>query len=207
MRILIPASGVTAVVDETAAFGVRDLETGGFLLVPRSSSADGGSPVAVIALAGDTGIVRDRRLFQISERALDRIFAFADDHDLWIPAQFHSHKVDAFLSRADQRHGLCVEEFISAVIPTYASPPRDLARWGMVAVCVRRVARHRAGTCHRRDRRGGPVRRGWCPWRLTIRARCCWRNTQPEHRSPRSNAGLRPARSWCPRIPRFRSAR
>ena len=130
MRILIPASGVTAVVDETAAFGVRDLETGGFLLVPRSSSADGGSPVAVIALAGDTGIVRDRGLFQISERALDRIFAFADDHDLWIPAQFHSHQVDAFLSRTDQRHGLCVEEFISAVIPTYASPPRDLARWG-----------------------------------------------------------------------------
>lgn len=59
MSILIPASGVTAAVDETAAFGVRDLETGGFLLVPRSSSADGGSPVAVIALVGDTGIVRD----------------------------------------------------------------------------------------------------------------------------------------------------
>jgi hypothetical protein len=130
MSILIPASGVTAIVDETAAFGVRDLETGGFLLVPRVSSADGGSPVAVIALAGDAGIVRDRGLFQIGERALDRIFVFADHHDLWIPAQFHSHKVDAFLSWTDRRHGLCVEEFISTVIPAYASPPRDLARWG-----------------------------------------------------------------------------
>jgi hypothetical protein len=130
MSILIPASGVTAIVGETTAFGVRDLETGGFLLVPRATSADEGSPVAVIALARDAGIVRDRGLFQISERALDRIFAFADHRDLWMPAQFHSHKVGAFLSRADRRHGLCVEEFISAVIPAYASPPRDLARWG-----------------------------------------------------------------------------
>lgn len=130
MSILIPAPGVTAVVDETAAFGGRDLETGGFVLVPRASSTDGGSPATVIALAGDAGIVRARSLFQISERALDRIFAFADHHDLWIPAQFHSHQVNAFLSRTDQRHGLCVEEFISTVIPAYASPPRDLARWG-----------------------------------------------------------------------------
>ncbi len=172
MSILIPASGVTAAVDETAAFGVRDLETGGFLLVPRSSSADGGSPVAVIALAGDTGIVRDRGLFQISERALDRIFAFADDHDLWIPAQFHSHKVGAFLSRTDQRHGLCVDGVHLSRDPDLRLPTSGPRAVGMVAVCVRRVARHRAGTCHRRDRRGGPVRRGWCPWRLTIRARC-----------------------------------
>lgn len=130
MSIRIPASGVTAVADETATFGARRLETGGFVLVPRQSPADGDCPLTVIALAGDTGIVRDRALFQISERALDRIFTFADDHDLWIPAQFHSHRAAAFLSRADQRHGLRVEGFISAVIPAYACPPRNLARWG-----------------------------------------------------------------------------
>jgi hypothetical protein len=130
MTVLIPAPGVTAIVDETATFGVQDLETGGFLLAPRASCPDRDSPVAVIALAGDTGIMRGRGVFQISGRALDRIFTFADDHDLWIPAQFHSHKVGAFLSWTDQRHGLRVDEFISSVIPTYACPPRDLARWG-----------------------------------------------------------------------------
>jgi hypothetical protein len=86
--------------------------------------------VSAVAFAGDIGIVRYRDVFQISERALDRIFTFADDHDLWIPAQFHSHKADAFLSFTDERHGLCVEEFTSIVIPTYAAPPDDIARWG-----------------------------------------------------------------------------
>jgi hypothetical protein len=130
VSIVIPADAVTAVIGETAAFGARDLETGGFVLVPRVTSPGGDPPAAAIALAGDAGIVRHRDLFQISERALDRVFTFADDHDLWIPAQFHSHRVGAFLSVTDKRHGLRVDGFISVVVPAYASPPRDLTRWG-----------------------------------------------------------------------------
>lgn len=130
MSITIPVAGVTAVVDETVAFGARDLETGGFLLVPRASSAERDTLVSAIALAGDVGIVRRRDVFQISAPALDRIFTFADDHDMWIPVQFHSHGIGAFLSVTDERHGLRVEGFVSTVIPTYTAPPRDLARWG-----------------------------------------------------------------------------
>jgi hypothetical protein len=126
---MIPDVGVAAIVEETAAFGVRDLETGGFLLVPRESSAEA-AVVSIVAFAGDVGIVRYRDVFQISERALDRIFTFADDHDLRIPAQFHSHEVAAFLSFTDEQHGLRVEEFTSIVIPTYAAPPEEPARWG-----------------------------------------------------------------------------
>jgi hypothetical protein len=130
MSILIPAAGVTALIRETTAFGVRGLETGGFLLAPRADLADANPAVTAVALAGGAGIVRDRDLFQVSERALDRIFTFADDQGLWIPALLHSHRASAFLSATDQRHGLGVDGFVSAVIPRYSSPSRDLARWG-----------------------------------------------------------------------------
>lgn len=130
MSILIPAAGVSALIDETMAFGARCLETGGFVLAPRADPADGNTAVTVIALAGDAGIARHRDMFQVSERALDRIFTFADDHGLWIPALLHSHRVSAFLSVTDQRHGLGVDGFVSAVIPQYSSPPTDPERWG-----------------------------------------------------------------------------
>lgn len=130
MSVAIPAAGVAAIVKDIAAFGARDLETGGFLLAPRGGATDGDGVVTAVAAAGDVGIVRCRDAFQISERALDRLFTFADDHGLWIPAQFHSHEVAAFLSFTDERHGLCVEEFTTIVIPAYAAPPEDVARWG-----------------------------------------------------------------------------
>jgi hypothetical protein len=130
MSIEIPAVGVTALADEIAAFGAQDLETGAFLLAPRASPSGRDPRVTVIALAGDAGIVRQRDLFQVSERALAQIFAFAGDRGLWIPALLHSHQGSAFLSPADQRHGLRADGFISAVIPAYSCPPRDLARWG-----------------------------------------------------------------------------
>jgi hypothetical protein len=129
MSILIPAAGVTALIAEVTTFGARGLETGGFLLAPHPAAAGANPAVAAVALAGDTGISRARDMFQVSERALDRIFTFADDRGLWIPALLHSHQAGALLSVTDQRHGLRVDGFISAVIPQYASPPRDLARW------------------------------------------------------------------------------
>lgn len=130
MSVAIPAGGVDVLVNETAVLGAQDLETGAFMLAPRAGAAGQDPEVTVIALAGDIGIVRDCDLFQVSERALHQVFTFADDHDLWIPALVHSHRAGAFLSLADQRYGLRVDGFISAVIPTYASPPSGLARWG-----------------------------------------------------------------------------
>ena len=113
------------VLEDVARFGAASVETGGFLLAPR-----GEDRISIVALAGTHGIERHRRLFQISELALDRLFGYADDHDLWIPAQYHSHQRDAFMSPTDTDHGLCVEGFVSAIVPFYASPPRDPARWG-----------------------------------------------------------------------------
>jgi hypothetical protein len=130
MSILIPAAGVTALISEAMTFGARGLETGGFLLAPRTARAGLDPAITAVALAGDAGIARDRDLFQVSGHALDRIFNFADDHGLWIPAMLHSHRVGAFLSATDQRHGLGVDGFISVVIPWYSSPPQDLTRWG-----------------------------------------------------------------------------
>jgi hypothetical protein len=55
---------------------------------------------------------------------------FADDHDLWIPAQFHSHELGPFLSLEDKEHGLRLDGFISIVVPNYAGPPSDIRLWG-----------------------------------------------------------------------------
>lgn len=86
--------------------------------------------VSIVACAGSTGILRRHNLFQISEGAPDRLFAFADDHDLHAPVQFHSHETGAFLSRTDAKHGLRVEGFTSVVVPTYSAPLCEMGRWG-----------------------------------------------------------------------------
>jgi hypothetical protein len=116
---------VAAVLRETRSYGKRSLETGGFLLATVGNDALMG-----VALAGDAGILRHRRLFQISEGALDRLFTFADDLGYWIPVQFHSHEIGAFMSRADSEHGLRVEGFISTIIPEFENPPDDAGSWG-----------------------------------------------------------------------------
>lgn len=121
----VPAEAVDRIIEETRTFGRRVLETGGFLLLPRDAPT-----VSLVAFAGAVGIARGRDLFEISERALDRLFVFADDHDLWAPIQFHSHRLGAFLSRTDMEHGLCAEGFISVVVPTYAAPPDSVTQWG-----------------------------------------------------------------------------
>jgi hypothetical protein len=113
------------IAQEVRAFGGRSLETGGFLLAPRSTGI-----LSVAALAGDAGIVRHADLFQISARALDCLFHFADDHDLYVPVQFHSHRRWPFLSQADEEHGLRAEGFVSTVVPGYTAPSCSVNDWG-----------------------------------------------------------------------------
>jgi hypothetical protein len=69
------------------------LETGGV-----SAGSPGETLVSEIGFAGVVGIVRRWNLFQISAKALDGLFTYADDSDLWIPVQFHSHQSRAFIS-------------------------------------------------------------------------------------------------------------
>lgn len=134
--LLLPRAAVEAVTRDVRVYGLCELETGGFLLLPGDADV-----VSMVALAGDQGIVRRRDRFQISERALDRLFTFADDRDLWVPIQFHSHGAGAFLSSIDADHGLRVEGFSSVVVPAYRDPPTDIHRWGWWRFTAGRWAR------------------------------------------------------------------
>lgn len=123
--LTIVSAAIETVVADVRRFGAGNVETGGFLLAPVETET-----ITAVALAGEIGIVRRRDLFQISDLALDRLFAYADESDLWIPAQFHSHGLVAELSRCDIEHGLAVEDFVSTIVPWYADPPVDAAAWG-----------------------------------------------------------------------------
>lgn len=123
--LFIPSAGVRAVAEEIQVFGQQNLETGGFLAMRR-----GQATVSTVAMAGTSGIGRAHNLLQISARALDRLFAYADEQDLWIPIQFHSHAASAFLSQTDRTLGLCVEGFVSTVVPNFHRPPANTTAWG-----------------------------------------------------------------------------
>lgn len=123
--LTVASAAIETVVADVRRFGAGNVETGGFLLAPVETET-----ITAVALAGEIGIVRRRDLFQVSDLALDRLFANADDSDFWIPAQFHSHGLVAELSRCDIEHGLAVEHFVSTIVPWYADPPLDAAAWG-----------------------------------------------------------------------------
>jgi len=118
------------VVDEVGRFGQREVETGGFLLAEPGSAM-----VIKIAFAGDVGIVRRRRLFEISAMAIEKLFVFADEQHLGIPVQFHSHELGNWLSPTDEEHGFCVEGFTSVVVPQFHEPTEDVADWGWWRFC------------------------------------------------------------------------
>lgn len=123
--VILPQAAASAVVADVALFGQRRLETGGFLLAPRGSEQ-----TLIVARCATAGILRRAGLFQVSERALDRLFEYADQHELWIPVQFHSHKLAALLSPCDIEHGLSVEGFVTTIVPYFHAPSADPARWG-----------------------------------------------------------------------------
>lgn len=124
-ELTLPRAGANAVIEEARRYGTLSLETGGFLLAPRGSEQ-----ITSVACAGSTGIARRPELFQVSERALDCLFEHAEERDLWIPAQFHSHMFEAALSLCDLQHGLSVEGFQTTIVPFFHSPPSDPVRWG-----------------------------------------------------------------------------
>lgn len=122
--LVVPAAAARAIADEVCRYGALDVETGGFLLGPEGTGS-----VSTVALAGTSGITRRRLQLQISEIALDQLFAYAGEQGCWVPAQFHSHAGEAFLSRTDREHGLRVPGFVSAVIPGFVDPPTSLDVW------------------------------------------------------------------------------
>ncbi len=123
-HLSISTATVTTVVAEVAAWGARDVETGGFLL------ADEDGAIACVALSGAAGIRRHRDQFVVSGCAMAMLFAYAEEHGYTIRAQFHSHGGRAFLSRSDIRHGFSVDGFVTTVLPSYETPPAALSTWG-----------------------------------------------------------------------------
>jgi hypothetical protein len=123
--VALPEAAASIVIADVARFGTEDVETGGFLLAPRDNDT-----ISVVALAGTAGIRRHRKLLQMSDLALDRLFGYADEHDLWIPVQFHSHEQAAFMSPTDIDHGFSVEGFVTTIIPRFSAPPADPSQWG-----------------------------------------------------------------------------
>jgi hypothetical protein len=121
----VTKAAVAAIVAEVARYGAAGVETGGFLLVPRSNP----TITTVVATAGTTGIVRRPNQFIISGAAVDVLSGWADNHDLRIAAQFHSHGNAAFLSPIDRRGGIRIDGFVSTVIPTFHTPPAAMTAW------------------------------------------------------------------------------
>lgn len=121
----IPKVLAGAVCQDVAGYGLRGVETGMFLLGPRD-----GSGVTTVAFAGTAGVTRRKDHFAVTGTALARLFRHADDHDLLVMAQVHSHGRAAFLSETDLRYGFAVEGFTTSVIPNYRCPSADPRVWG-----------------------------------------------------------------------------
>lgn len=111
--------------DHVRQYGGDDAEAGGFLL-----GAYDDATATVLALADGVGVERSRGLFRVSGTAMEQLFAFADDENLRVWAQVHSHPRGSFLSLTDETDGFRVAGFLSGVIPHYAAPPREPATWG-----------------------------------------------------------------------------
>lgn len=111
--------------EHVRGYGLVDAEAGGFLL-----GSYGDASATVLALAEGVGVERSRGGFRVSGKAIDRLFAFAEDKELRVWAQVHSHPHGSFLSIIDETDGFRVAGFLSGVIPDFAAPPREPASWG-----------------------------------------------------------------------------
>ncbi|HVA85474.1 MAG TPA: hypothetical protein VNF73_04035 [Candidatus Saccharimonadales bacterium] len=123
--MVIPVGGLTTILTDVRLYGQAGLETGAMLL-----GRMGEQQVDIVALLGERGIERHPDHLVISGVALATLFDWADDRDARVLAQLHSHGLSALMSVTDQRFGLTVEGFTSAIVPEAACPPADPSRWG-----------------------------------------------------------------------------
>lgn len=130
-ELRVPAVAVDFVVDEVAAYGSLERESGAFLL----ASIDDPGLITAVAVPGEKGIERERDLFTISSSSILELFDLASTRGLTIRAQIHSHRRRAFLSATDLRYGFNVDGFVTAVVPFYSAPspePKDWGWWGFI---------------------------------------------------------------------------
>lgn len=124
-QLHLGTNAVDTIVVYVARYGALGVETGALLLTPHGEPA-----VTVVALAGTAGIDRHPGLLVFSSAALNPLFSYAEDHDLQLRAQVHSHMYDAFLSPTDKAGNIRMPGFIAAVVPNFATPDADTTVWG-----------------------------------------------------------------------------
>jgi hypothetical protein len=124
-QLHLGADAVDTIIADVAWHGALGVETGALLLTPHGEPA-----VTVVALAGTAGIDRHSGLLVFSSAALNPLFSYAEDHDLQLRAQVHSHMYDAFLSPTDKAGNIRMPGFIASVVPNFATPEAHTNVWG-----------------------------------------------------------------------------
>jgi len=118
--LTIPRRAAERIAAEARLAGSRPTETGGFLL-----SVDGGPSLGARTSPASTASRRGRDLLHVGGLALASLFEWADAHELTVAAQWHTHRLRAFLSDTDLRYGLNVPGFRTAVVPNYRRASSD----------------------------------------------------------------------------------
>lgn len=121
----LPRAAVDAIADDVTNYGGLRLETGALLLAKL-----GDTTVTTVAIAGTAGVIRGYGRFVLTVPVIDQLFTYAETHGLQVVAHVHSHGRGSFLSPIDRTGIIRMTGFIAAVIPTFATPPRDPSRWG-----------------------------------------------------------------------------
>lgn len=124
-QLHLGADAVDTIIAEVGRYGALGVETGALLLTRHGEPA-----VTVVALAATAGIDRRRGLLVFYSAALNPLFTYAEDHDLQLRAQVHSHMYDAFLSPTDKTGNIRMPGFIASVVPNFESPDADTTAWG-----------------------------------------------------------------------------
>jgi hypothetical protein len=122
--LLLPDRMPARIAAEARVAGADLVETGGFILAAEQG------PASVLALTGEKGITRRRDLFHVSGLALAALFEWAEDRELTVAAQWHTHGRRAFLSDTDLEHGFNVPGFTTTVVPYYRQASPDANDWG-----------------------------------------------------------------------------
>lgn len=125
MPLTLPAGMTQTIARVARAAGTELVETGGFILGRPGSGAG-----TVLALTGDSDVDRQKHLFHVGGLALATLFDWAEERELSVLAQWHTHRYKAFLSDTDLEHGFNVRGFHTSVVPDYETASPDPADWG-----------------------------------------------------------------------------
>lgn len=120
---LIPENVLPASVEAMRPYGARGHEG---LALWFGTADDDVSRVSHVVIPHGAGLFTHPLHLSLSMRAMARLTAFADQHDLVWLGQIHSHpKQMLWLSEVDVEMGVKVQDYLSVVCPFYAQRDTD----------------------------------------------------------------------------------